>query len=147
MVSKALRALRVESTAGDDHDGPWTAEPPDGALPPGAALETEEECRAALCLLDRLSARERQVVSRRFGLGGDEPVKLSKVGDQLGITKEWARRLELRALAKLQADRREPPNSDAEAALSRAVRKQSAGTVPGWTTVVEAARALTAPSS
>ena len=147
MVGKALRALRVGSTAGDDHDGSSTAEPVDGALPQGAALEADEECRAALGLLDRLNARERQVVALRFGLGGDEPVSLSRVGDQLGVTREWVRKLEWRALAKMQAARGGRVDSAAEAALSRAVPGRSAGAVWDWTEVVEVARGLTAPRS
>jgi hypothetical protein len=69
------------------------------------------------------------------------------VGDRLGMTREWVRKLELRALAKMQAAGVEGADSDAEAALGRAVRERSAGTVPDWTEVVEAARGLAAPRS
>ena len=41
-------------------------------------------------------------MSLRFGLGSDEPITLRKAGDQLGMTREWVRKLELQALAKMQ---------------------------------------------
>jgi RNA polymerase primary sigma factor len=150
-VGKALRALQVGSAAGGDQDNTGSEEPADGAPPPRTALEAEEakqERRAALgLLLDHLDARERRVVSLRFGLGGQEPVTLKEVGDQVGLTREWVRKLQLRALAKMEAACGEGPWSDAEAALCRAVRARFAGAraVPGWDEVVEVARGLIPP--
>jgi RNA polymerase primary sigma factor len=53
-------------------------------------------------LLDRLSDRERAVVSGHFGLDGD-PRTLREVGAGLGVTAERARQIERGALDKLRA--------------------------------------------
>jgi RNA polymerase sigma factor (sigma-70 family) len=52
-------------------------------------------------LLSRLTQRERDVVSARFGLGG-ESEKLVDIGERLGISAERVRQIEQRALAKLR---------------------------------------------
>src|SRR3954451_2417330 len=57
-----------------------------------------EQVRA---LLSRLTDREREVVSSRFGFGGD-PEKLVEVGERLGVSAERVRQIEERALAKLR---------------------------------------------
>jgi RNA polymerase primary sigma factor len=53
-------------------------------------------------LLGALSARERDVLSRRYGLGRPEQ-SLAEIGRDLGVTRERARQIEARALAKLRA--------------------------------------------
>ena len=40
----------------------------------------------------------------RFGLGGGDPMTLKEVGLRLGITREWVRKVEIRAIAKLGKD-------------------------------------------
>lgn len=41
------------------------------------------------------------VVCLRFGLDGDQPLTLQEVGRRLGVTREWVRKIELRAVKKL----------------------------------------------
>jgi hypothetical protein len=38
----------------------------------------------------------------RFGLVDGEPLTLKEVGHRLGVTREWVRKLEIRAIAKLR---------------------------------------------
>jgi RNA polymerase primary sigma factor len=52
-------------------------------------------------LMVTLSRREREVISRRFGLGCP-PETLADIGRRLGVTRERARQIEARALRKLQ---------------------------------------------
>jgi RNA polymerase sigma factor (sigma-70 family) len=52
-------------------------------------------------LLSRLTDRERDVVSARFGFDGDS-AKLVEIGERLGISAERVRQIEERALAKLR---------------------------------------------
>jgi RNA polymerase primary sigma factor len=54
-------------------------------------------------ILTSLDDRLRRVIELRFGLGGEAPRSLVEVGEQLGITGERARQLEVRALETLRA--------------------------------------------
>ena len=53
--------------------------------------------------LDKLPAREREVVERRFGLHGNPRQTLAEVGDELGVTRERVRQIQLKALRHLRA--------------------------------------------
>jgi RNA polymerase primary sigma factor len=52
--------------------------------------------------LKKLSEKERQILSMRFGLGDDNPRTLREIGDALGISRERVRQIENQALAKLR---------------------------------------------
>jgi RNA polymerase primary sigma factor len=55
-------------------------------------------------ILETLDERERQIIVRRFGLDHQhEPLTLKEVGEEMRVTKERIRQLELRALSKLRA--------------------------------------------
>jgi RNA polymerase primary sigma factor len=53
--------------------------------------------------LHSLNPRLRAVLTRRFGLGDEQPQTLEQVGHSLGITRERVRQLESRALRELRA--------------------------------------------
>jgi len=53
-------------------------------------------------MLGRLNDRERQILVRRFGLGGTSEQTLEQLGRDLGITKERVRQIESRAQEKLR---------------------------------------------
>ncbi len=54
-------------------------------------------------VLEQLSPREREVIERRFGLGGGPgPQTLAQVGRRFGVTKERVRQIEGKALDKLR---------------------------------------------
>lgn len=60
----------------------------------------------ALCkALERLPAREREVVRLRYGVGGNDPTPLGETGRRLGISQDAVRRLERRALSELAQSR------------------------------------------
>jgi len=52
--------------------------------------------------LARLSAREREVLSARFGLHGSEPQTLEGLAEQLDLTRERVRQIQHEALLKLK---------------------------------------------
>ncbi len=103
LVRHALRACRLRSEGanfdGDDSQlSELAADPTDGVE---AAYETRDELADVLRRLDHLEPRERAIVRMRFGLDGEEPMTLKQVGDRVGLTREWVRKLEEKALVKL----------------------------------------------
>jgi RNA polymerase primary sigma factor len=52
--------------------------------------------------LGKLDPRERDVMRRRFGLGGEDPQTLDFIGQHLGLTRERVRQIEAEALKKLR---------------------------------------------
>lgn len=56
-------------------------------------------------LLARMSGVERQVITLRFGLGGEPPLDAGAVGGRLGMTRERVERCEAAALARARGDR------------------------------------------
>ena len=69
---------------------------------PQAILETENTNDNVDHWLGKLSKRHRDVVVRRFGLQGHEDGTLEEVGQQVGITRERVRQLQIEALGKLR---------------------------------------------
>jgi RNA polymerase primary sigma factor len=53
-------------------------------------------------LLDELDAREKKIISQRFGFGGGERKTLEHIGNKLGVSRERIRQLENIALEKLR---------------------------------------------
>jgi len=109
LVDQALRAGRLRAEeGGEEADGAWAPEEvPARDEAPGAAMEQADQGRDLLRRLERLDDRERAIVTLRFGLEGGPPLTLKEVGLRLGVTREWVRKIELRAVQKLD-DRRSP---------------------------------------
>ena len=105
LVAKARRAsqLKLESSLGDE-DASWS---PDESMncsqAPETAMEISEDRAEVLRRLDRLDERERLVISLRFGLLDEAPLTLKEIGRRIGVTREWVRKIELRAVSKLTA--------------------------------------------
>lgn len=70
----------------------------------GAAMESEEDGKILREALSRLSDREQQLITLRFGLrGGDEKTQ-KEVADLLGISQSYISRLEKRILLRLRRE-------------------------------------------
>jgi RNA polymerase primary sigma factor len=65
-------------------------------------VERRLDAQAILELLGDLPEREAYIVERRLGIGGRRPQTLHEIGEDLGITRERARRLEALALRHLE---------------------------------------------
>ncbi len=70
---------------------------------PGASMAAVLRARADLAtVLQDLPDRERTVVTLRFGLGGEEPMTLERIGGRLGLTRERVRQIEGAAIKQLR---------------------------------------------
>lgn len=69
---------------------------------PETALLPRDQKRLLEDILAGLNERERDILSRRFGLGLPEPETLQIISDNLGISRERVRQIEKGALAKLR---------------------------------------------
>lgn len=66
----------------------------------------------ARTVIGTVAPREEQVLRRRFGIGDHEEHTLQEVGDELGLTRERIRQIQVAALAKLRHPRwRRSPGS------------------------------------
>ena len=70
---------------------------------PSALTDSNARTVELRCALEALEPRMRHVVSRRFGLDGEQPQTLEDLGSELGITRERVRQIETRALRQLRA--------------------------------------------
>jgi len=70
---------------------------------PGASMAAVLRARADLAtVLHDLPDRERTVITLRFGLGGEEPMTLERIGGRLGLTRERVRQIESAAIKQLR---------------------------------------------
>lgn len=68
-----------------------------------AVLLTDENLRSQIEeLLDELTYNQRQVISRRFGLRGFEKATLEEVGEEISLTRERVRQIQVEALKALR---------------------------------------------
>ena len=125
LVDRARRASLLRPEGGDDEHG-WSPDSTgDDRNAPDSALELADERRQLRDRLDRLDARERTIVSLRFGLDGDEPMTLKEVGRRLGVTREWVRKIEVRAVRKLDGKAEEQEATPGSPRKRRRVVKSS----------------------
>ena len=66
---------------------------------------------------DQLNDNERTVLSMRFGLGGHEVHTLESIGEQVNLTRERVRQIQMEALEKLNAFASEENIENVEALL------------------------------
>ena len=51
-----------------------------------------------------LSARERRIITMRYGLGGEKPLTQRETAERLGISRSYVSRLEKSAISKLRGE-------------------------------------------
>ncbi len=106
-VNKLLRlnerTLSVDTPMGDDTDKPLldalTNHSEDG--PAEILEENNMKAQLGICL-QRLSEKQRSILSRRFGLLGHEAATLEQVGSEVGLTRERVRQIQVEALKALR---------------------------------------------
>ena len=76
--------------------------PDDANASPEKILEKEDLRKRLEKWVERLSAREAEIVARRFGLYGYESSTLDQVGEEVGLTRERVRQIQIEALSRLR---------------------------------------------
>jgi RNA polymerase primary sigma factor len=101
LLECALGVRRVVSVGSDEVPRDVHALAADPRPLAAQVLEAQEAWAGVGRRFRALEPRERLVLRLRFGLGGESPLTLREVGNRLGLTREWVRRVELRALHRL----------------------------------------------
>ena len=73
-----------------------------GAKPDEITAQSDD-FQTIVRLLDAIDERDARVLRLRFGLEGQEPLTLKQIGEEVGLTRERVRQIEVEALRKLQA--------------------------------------------
>ncbi|HEY7206006.1 MAG TPA: sigma-70 family RNA polymerase sigma factor [Methylomirabilota bacterium] len=103
LESLKQRPVSLDKPISSDGTGTLGETVQDPSAQPGAGLAAVLRARADLAgVLQDLPDRERTVVTLRFGLGGDEPQTLERIGQRLGLTRERVRQIEVAALKQLR---------------------------------------------
>ncbi len=97
------RTASVDVPLGHDTDRSLLDAIPDENNPDPSDLLAEDDVQANLDLwLEQLNDKQRDVVERRFGLHGQKSCTLEEVGQEIGVTRERVRQIQMDALKRLR---------------------------------------------
>ena len=97
------RVSSVDVAIGKDGERPLLDIIPDENNPdPSMVLQDERVNSNINPWLEKLESKQREVLVRRFGLHGHEKCTLEEVGQELGVTRERVRQIQMDALKRLR---------------------------------------------
>ena len=97
------RISSIDVPMGPDADRPLLDAIPDTENPePLAFLQDENMSDNLDKWMQQLNDKQREVVNRRFGLHGYDTATLEEVGNEIGVTRERVRQIQLEALKRLR---------------------------------------------
>lgn len=97
------RVTSVDLPMGGDGDRAIIENVPDErGLDPVERMHSDDLLGRLQRRLDELPEKQQEVVSRRFGLRGHEASTLEEVGQQIGLTRERVRQIQVEALRRLR---------------------------------------------
>ena len=103
MLGLNERIASVDTPIGDDEDRMLLDAIPDENNPDPSVLLQDENVHSNLEIwLEKLNDKQREVVERRFGLHGYERSTLEEVGQEIGVTRERVRQIQMDALKRLR---------------------------------------------
>jgi len=103
MLGLNERVTSVDTPYGKDADKPLLDTIPDEVTPdPSVRLQNDGLNANIDAWLDKLNEKQREVVERRFGLHGYENSTLEQVANELGVTRERVRQIQMDALKRLR---------------------------------------------
>jgi RNA polymerase nonessential primary-like sigma factor len=103
MLGLNERVTSVDTLLGPDSDKSVLDTIPDTHVSDPAQLLQDSDIKDSIgAWLGELSDKQREVVSRRFGLRGYETSTLEEVGHEIGLTRERVRQIQVEALKRLR---------------------------------------------
>ncbi|MCP5320626.1 MAG: RNA polymerase sigma factor RpoS [Pseudomonadales bacterium] len=103
MLGLNERVTSVDVPLGPDSDRSLLDTIADQQVSDPAELLQEEDMRESIAAwLEELNEKQREVIARRFGLGGYESATLEDVGRAIGLTRERVRQIQVEALRRLR---------------------------------------------
>ncbi len=103
MLGLNERVTSVDVPVGRDADKSVLDSIPDENNLDPVELLQDDDMRAKIeQWLDDLTDKQREVVERRFGLNGHDVTTLEEVGQQIGVTRERVRQIQIEALKRLR---------------------------------------------
>lgn len=103
-IESASKCLRVVGSINQTNAKFWESTPDPTMMTPEEALMKEHMINEMYNRMKDLDAREMKVLTLRFGLKGCQRKTLEEIGRFYGVSKEWIRRIERKALTKLKVD-------------------------------------------
>lgn len=104
VLSTRRYAVSLDATVGGE-DGSATLGqmlPDEDQIPVPESIPAGDLCAVLAEVMSDLPEREQGILSRRFGLGGEEPETLGEIAEDLGITAERVRQLQNAALGRIK---------------------------------------------
>ncbi len=103
MLGLNERVASVDMPLGPDSDKSLLDTIADVQVSDPAELLQDDDLRESIAQwLGELTEKQREVVARRFGLGGYETSTLEEVGREIGLTRERVRQIQVEALKRLR---------------------------------------------
>ncbi len=103
MLGLNERVTSVDVPIGRDTDkSVLDSIPDDNNVDPSELLQDDDMKDKIDLWLDKLTDKQREVVERRFGLHGHDVCTLEEVGNQIGVTRERVRQIQIEALRRLR---------------------------------------------
>ena len=103
MLDKQERISSFDAPVDGDGDRSLLdAIPDESSSDPASLLQSDQVAKHLDFWLDSLSDKQREVILRRFGLRGHDVATLEQVGDEVGVTRERVRQIQVEALKKLR---------------------------------------------
>ena len=98
------RVTSMDTPVGQDSDRTIVDTVADARVCDPSQLLQDSDIKESIAdWLDELSEKQREVVSRRFGLRGYESSTLEEVGREIGLTRERVRQIQVEALRRLRS--------------------------------------------
>jgi RNA polymerase nonessential primary-like sigma factor len=103
MIGLNERVTSVDNSGGYDQDKSLLDTIPDDHNPdPSLLLQNSDVQRHIDIWLSQLSDKQCAVVERRFGLHGRDIATLEEIGNELGVTRERVRQIQIEAIKRLR---------------------------------------------